>query len=147
MHTITLIWLLSPLCVNCPLSRKANVALIVALYSGFFYHTFAKTQGQKTQQLNKFKNSRPFWTKILRTSSYFRFNPKTQWTGSEIAIMNFKIPNICAKRAEKNQCLVYFEQISLPKIKKNVKTQVSWKKLKLFLKKTQAFWLQNSTNR
>ena len=53
--------------------------------------------------------------------------------------MNFKIPNVCAKRAEKNQCLVYFEQISLPKIKKNVKTQVSWKKLKLFLKKLKLF--------
>ena len=37
---------------------------------------------------------------------------------SEIAIMNFKIPNICAKRAEKNPCLVYFEQISFPNIEK-----------------------------
>ena len=35
--------------------------------------------------------------------------------------MNFKTPNICAKRAEKMQYLVYFEQISLPKIKKNDK--------------------------
>ena len=43
---------------------------------------------------------------------------KTQRTGSEFAIMNFKTPNICAKRAEKMQYLVYFEQIYLPKIPK-----------------------------
>ena len=78
------------------------------------------------------------------------FTQKTQQTGSEIDIMNFKTPNICAKRAKKMQFLVCFELISLSKIKKSQKT---WKlkplleKTQVILKKTQAFWLQNSTNR
>ena len=38
--------------------------------------------------------------------------------GIEIGIMNFKIPNICAKRTEKMHYFVYFEHISLPKIQK-----------------------------
>ena len=43
---------------------------------------------------------------------------KTQRTGSEIAIMNFKTSNVCAERAEKMQFLVYFDQISPQKFKK-----------------------------
>ena len=53
--------------------------------------------------------------------------------------MNSQIFNICTKRAEKNKCLVYFGQISLQKIKKMSKLKFLEKKLKLFLKKTQAF--------
>ena len=56
--------------------------------------------------------------------------------------MNLKTLNICAKRAEKMQYLVYFEHLSLPKIQKmtkNFKTQVSWKKLKRSRKKLKLF--------
>ena len=78
------------------------------------------------------------------------FNQKTQQTGSEIGIMNLKTLKICAERTEKMQNLVYFEQISLSKIQNKTnfcKIQVSWKRNSSALeKKTQAFWLQNSTN-
>ena len=60
------------------------------------------------------------------------FGAKTQRTGSEIAIMNFKTSNICAERAEKMQFLVYFDQISPKKFKKWQNTF----KLKLSLKKS-----------
>ena len=53
--------------------------------------------------------------------------------------MNYKIANICAKRAEKNQCLEYYKQISLQKIKKMSKLKFLEKKLKLFLKKLKLF--------
>ena len=56
--------------------------------------------------------------------------------------MNLKTPNICAKRAKKMQYLVYFEQISLPKIKKitkNFKTQTSREKNLSDLKKSSSF--------
>ena len=70
---------------------------------GFFLTTFAKTQGEKNSTNPK--------TQGL-------FGAKTQRTGSEIAIMNFKTSNICAERAEKMQFLVYFDQISPQKFKK-----------------------------
>ena len=53
--------------------------------------------------------------------------------------MNFKIPNICAKSTEKNPCLVYFEQISLPKIKKMSKLKFLEKNSSSFSKKLKLF--------
>ena len=60
--------------------------------------------------------------------------------------MNLKSPNICAKRGKKKQSLVYFQQISLPKIKTS-KLKPLLEKTQVISKKTQAFWLQNSMNR
>ena len=71
--------------------------------AAFFFTNFAKTQGEKNSTNPK--------TQGL-------FGAKTQRTGSEIAIMNFKTSNICAERAEKMQFLVYFDQISPKKFKK-----------------------------
>ena len=71
--------------------------------SDFFLTTFAKTQGEKNSTNPK--------TQGL-------FGAKTQRTGSEIAIMNFKTSNICAERAEKMQFLVFFDQISPKSSKK-----------------------------
>jgi len=53
--------------------------------------------------------------------------------------MNFKMPNICAKRAEKNPCLVYFEQISLPIIKQMSKIKFLEKNSSSFSKKLKLF--------
>ena len=65
--------------------------------------------------------------------------------------MNFKTPNICAEHAYiEMQFLVYFEQITPPKIQNDKKFKTLFNFLEKIIKlseKTQAFWLQNSMMR